>query len=793
MIRNYIKVAFRNLLRHKGYALINIFGLTLSIASATLLYLYVQHETSYDTQHEKSERTYRLVEPIETDGLVRQFATTAPPVGQALVDEFPEVIASTRLFSSGHLDFVIDGERFMERSFYMADSTFFDVFDFELLRGDHLSALSQPSSAVITRSLAIKFFGKVDAIGEALISPNGRELIVTGVLEDIPENSHLQFNLLLYLSYDDDRTNAYLQMWDVGRAQTYITLNDAANMLSLNEQLPAFFDKNFSDPDRSFFLQPLEDVYLHSGDIVNLTFQPRGNPFYIQLFVAIAVFILLISCINYMNLATAKSMERAKEIGLRKVSGAIRPQLIMQILSESLVTAFVGFALAIGLVDIMLPFFNEITGKEFDLTISNVVEILPVMAGFAFFVGLMAGSYPAIILSNMVPSAVLRGQVRASKQGIRLRQGLVITQFALSIFMIIATMIVLSQMDYVRSKSLGFNKENLIVVDINNGSVRSQWETIRHEFSNLPGVTTVSAVSRVPGEWKALNRTEVVTPYNTADTLETYFMSFDENTLEVFSMSLVSGENFQNGAVDTTKLLVNKAMIKFMGWEEAVGQELRLGGVAYPFTVIGVVDDFHFQSLYDEIQPMVIGAGNNAVMALDYFVLKTQGGDMQEVLDGIAKVHNIFDDRTSVEIHFLDQELERFYKNDVQAGALWGIGATITLLISCLGLFGLISFFAEMKTKEVSVRKVLGASPFQLIVLLSKSFIAQVGFGFVIAAPVAWYMMNGWLNTYSYRIPMPVYVYIVAALIAVLVTLATISYRAIKTSRINPARTLKQE
>jgi putative ABC transport system permease protein len=383
--------------------------------------------------------------------------------------------------------------------------------------------------------------------------------------------------------------------------------------------------------------------------------------------------------------------------------------------------------------------------------------------------------------------------MKSSKRGIWLRQALVITQFVLSIFMIIATLVVVSQMNYIRNKSLGFNQENLIVVDINNGHVREQWETVRHEFSVLPGVKEATAVSRVPGEWKVLNRANIMDAQNSSDTLETYFMCFDENTLDVFEMSLLEGKNFISGVADTSKLIVNTTLVEYMGWEQAIGQELKIAGVAYPFTVIGVVDDFHFQSLYEDIQPMVIGAGNNAVMVLDYFVLKTQANDMTSILDGIAQVHNKFDNRTSVEIHFLDDELNRFYKSDIQAGQLFAFGAGLTIFISCLGLFGLISFFAQMKIKEVSIRKVLGASSFQLISLLAKPFIIQVGIGFIIASPLAWFIMSGWLNSYSYRISMPLNVFFVAALMAILVTVVTISYRAIKTSNVNPAKTLKQE
>ena len=794
MFSNYIKIAFRNLLHHKAFAFINIIGLSISIACATILYLYVAHEYSYDKFHDMSASTYRLIEPSEIDGEVRLRATMAPPVGQALVDEFPDVIASTRIFVvGGHLDFVIDGERFMVRSYYNADSTFFDVFDFEVLYGDKTTAFSQPGAVAITRELANKFFGKVDAVGESLVSPSGQELLVKLVLEDLSENSHLQFKLLMSIPYSDERFSGYLQRWDVGGVQSYIVLNEQSNLNELNEQLPAFIESHFSDQDRTFYLQPLEDIYLESGDIVNLQDQPRGNKFYIKLFMAIGAFMLLIASINYINLATAKSLERSKEIGLRKVSGAVRSQLIVQMFSESMITVLLAFSLAIGMVDLMLPLFNSVTGKAFDLNLSNLSTILPAMLVFTIFVGIVSGSYPAIMLSKLLPAETLRGKMNTSRRGIWLRQSLVVIQFSLSIFMIIATLIVTSQMDYIRNKSLGFNEENLVVVDINNSGVRQQWETVRHEFSALSGVESVTSVSRVPGEWKALNRATIVDSQNSTDTLETFYMCFDEKTLDVFEMSLLEGKNFESGIADTSKIMVNQSLIDFMDWDSAIGQELYIQGVSYPFTVIGVVDDFHFQSLHENIEPMVIGAGNNAIMVLDYFVLKTNGQDVTNVLAGIAKVHDKFDNRTSVEIHFLDDELDRFYKSDIQAGQLFAFGAGLTIFISCLGLFGLMSFFAQMKMKEISIRKVLGASSFQLVVLLSKSFLFQVGIGFIIATPLAWVIMSEWLSSYSYRISMPMNVFFIAGLMAVAVTLITVSYRAIKTSNVNPAKTLKQE
>jgi len=794
MFSNYIKIAFRNLLRHKAFAFINISGLSISIACATILYLYVAHEYSYDKFHEKSSSTFRLIEPTENDGEVRLSPSMAPPVGQALVDEFPSVIASTRMFvNSGHQDFLMDGERFMVRSYSYADSTFFDVFDFEVLYGDETTALSQPGAVAITRELANKFFGKVDVVGESLLSTSGQELLVTLVLEDIPENSHLQFKLLMSIPYSDERFSGHLQRWDVGGIQSFVVLNELSSLNELNAQLPAFIESHFSDQDRTFYLQPLEDIYLESGDMVNRQQQPRGNKFYINLFIAIGAFMLLIASINYINLATAKSLERSKEIGLRKVSGAIRSQLVVQMFSESMITVIIAFSLAIGMVDLMLPLFNGVTGKTFDLNLSNIATILPVMLVFTIFVGIVSGSYPAIMLSKLLPAETLRGKMATSKRGIWLRQSLVVTQFSLSIFMIIATLIVTSQMDYIRNKSLGFNEENLVVVDINNGQVREQWQTVRHEFSALSGVESVTSVSRVPGEWKNLTRTDIVDAKNSADTLGTYFMCFDENTIDLFEMSILEGKNFTSGIADTSKLIVNQTLAKIMGWENAIGQEIYIGGIPYAYTVIGVVNDFHFQSLHENIEPMLIGAGNNAVMVLDYFVLKTHSQDITTVLEGIAKVHNKFDNRTPVEIHFLDDELDRFYKNDIQAGQLFAFGAGLTIFISCLGLFGLMSFFAQMKMKEISIRKVLGASSFQLVVLLSKSFLFQVGIGFIIATPLAWIIMSEWLSSYSYRISMPIEAFFVAGLMAVAVTLLTVSYRAIKTSNVNPAVTLKQE
>ncbi|MDN5201094.1 ABC transporter permease [Fulvivirgaceae bacterium BMA10] len=799
MLKNYIKIALRNLWRNKVYSLINILGLTIGITCSCLLSLYLNNEWSFDTFHTKSDRIYRVVEIDDSnDEGTRYYGQTAPPVNEAMVQDFPEIVNGVNFYKFvGHLNFTIDGVRLAEREWYMTDERFFEIFDFTLLQGNEEEALKNPASVLLSKSTAKKYFGDENPLGKTIADGNIGELKVTGVFDDIPNNSHLQFNVLVSNSRSDERWQQFVSNWDAYGAFTYLLLDERANFENLKSKIPSFVDKHWGENpnNRNFYLQPLEEIYFDSAEIEFGTAFFKGEHFYVRLFIAIAVFLLVIASINYMNLATAKSMSRAKEIGMRKVSGAYRSQLVTQFLSESTIIALISFSLSIGLVDLLLPYFNDITGKAFEFNASTLGEILSMLLVITLFIGLISGSYPAFYLSSLKPSEVLKGEVKTGIKGLLLRKGLVVLQFSLSIIMIIATIVVYNQLTFIKNKEMGFDKEQMVVVDINNGNVRRSFETMKNEFSKIPGVLKVATSSRVPGEWK--NITEIVLKPSSSqhvDSIQSYFMCFDKEVLDTYGFNLVEGANFQgNTAIDSTSVLLNETAARILGFDDPLGSEIRFGNVPYSFKVIGIVKDFHFQSLHAEIAPLVMSYWANPVRPIDYFSIKVDGRNMPQTISAITKVHEKFDDRTPIEYHFLDEQLELFYKADERAGKLFAIGAGLTIFIACLGLFGLASFVIQKRTKEISVRKALGASSINLFVLLSKTFVKQVLIAFVIASPVAYYIMNNWLEYFTYKVNLGVGTFLLAGLIALAISILTVSNRAIRATYIDPAKTLKNE
>ncbi|MEO1053078.1 MAG: ABC transporter permease [Bacteroidota bacterium] len=801
MIRNYLKIAIRNISRHKGYSLINILGLTIGISCACLLFLFIRNETNFDKFHGKAQRMYRVVEVDDNDAeRTRYYGMTAPPLGKALVEEYPEVVESHNMYQfTGHVNFVKDGIRYAERKWFYVESNFFEVFDFELVKGDKATALADPSSIVLSESAAEKYFGDEDPIGKTLteVQMGDNDLTVTGVVKNSRDDSHLDFDVLIAGARTDDSWVAYQDRWDRWGAYTYVVLEDKADIVQLNAKIPDFVERHWGDLsfNRSFYLQPVTDIYFHANDVEFTNTNRKGDIFYVYLFAAIGIFLLAIASINYMNLATARSMQRAKEIGLRKVSGAFRTQLIFQFLSESILIALIAFVLSVGLVDISLPYFNDITGKNFDFNFQTIGDFLVILFAIAVIIGIISGSYPAFYLSRLRPSQTLKGELKLGKGNVWLRQGLVITQFSLSTIMIISTLAVYKQMNYISDKRMGFDKENMLVVDINDRNVRRSFETMKIEFLKVPGVTKVAASSRVPGEWKNINEV-ILKPEsaNSQDSLQSHFMCFDEHMLDTYKMSLTLGDNFSGIlATDSTNILLNETAASTLGWDNPIGRSIYLNRVPYPLTVIGVVKDFHFQSLHQEVAPLMIGFWSNPVRPIDYFSLKIESNDIQATMAAVTDVHEQFDETTPMEYHFLDEQIDLFYKSDTTAGRLFGIGAVLTIFIACLGLFGLAAFVIQKRTKEISVRKVLGATVSNLFFTLSKTFIIQVLVAFVIAVPVAYFLMNSWLNYFAYKVSLGVDIFLMAGLSALILTIITISYRAIKAALLNPADTLKAE
>ncbi|GJM28955.1 MAG: ABC transporter permease [Cyclobacteriaceae bacterium] len=776
--------------------MINILGLAIGITCTGLLYLYINHEMGSDGFHSKADRIFRVLEVDTSDDQPRLFGQTAPPVAKALEKDYPEVSTSTRLFQPvGHIDTKINGERIHERNYYLVESNFFDVFDFEFIQGDPSTAFVSPNSMVISERTAKKYFGTQNPSGKIMELQNYHDATITGIVKDPPGNSHLQFDFLINGNPSDSNFISYFQDWGDYGAYSYLVLNQPDQLASLQQKSKAFAARVWADqPNRSDLkFQNIQDIYFNSAAVEFGAEFFKGEIRYMYLFGAVAVFLLLIACFNYINLATAQSGMRSKEIGIRKVSGAYRWQLMIQFFIESMAISLMSFIISMGLVKLLLPHFNQITGKQFLFTYETFGSVVIVLLIIALVIGFLSGVYPAIYLSRLKPSQIVKGPAASRTSGLFLRQGLVITQFSLSIIMIIATIVTSSQMNFIRGLNLGFDHELMAVVDINNSNVRSNFETMKYEFENIPGVKSVAASSRVPGEWKDITQIFISTDQQPQDSVQTYFMSFDEDMTGVYNLDIVEGKNFSGDRLqDSTKIMINEKIVSALELIDPVGKYLTINQTG-EFQIIGVIKDFHFQSLHEDIAPLVVGPWSNTIRAIDYFSLKLSGEDLTGAIAGITGVHEQFDNTTAIELNFLDHQLQKFYQSDARAQNLFTIGACLTVFIACLGLFGLASFTIQRRVKEISIRKVLGATISNLLFHLSKSFANQIIVAFAIAAPVAWWAMYQWLSYFSYRISLGAGAFIWALVFSLAMGLLTIGHRAFRAATVNPAKTLKNE
>ncbi len=802
MIKNYFKISLRQLIKNKTFTFINVFGLVLGISFSTMLYTYVSNELSYDSFHKKSDRTYRVlwVNKSIPDN-IRTFGSIVPLIGPELVNSFPEVEQTTRLFQfAGQVVVEIGDARYSERSWFTTeDKNFFDVFDFEFIAGDKATALTQTFSVVLPESTAKKYFGEESALGKTMNLQDIGVVKVTGIIKDLPKNSHLQFDLLFSKILVNQEWTAYLNSWqDVG-AYTYVVLKEGRSIQDVEAKMPEFRKKHWGPnlESREIAFQPIQDIYLHSGDIQNGSESEHGQLSYVYIFSSMAIFLLLIAAINYINLTTSKASSRSKEIGIRKVAGAVKTQLIFQFLTEAFVITFVSMLLSLIMMNLCFPFFNSITGKEFDLTFSNIGEFMPALLAIALIIGVIAGSYPAFYLSKLKPVATLKGQAVFTKSRFNLRTSLVVFQFTITIVLIVATLVVSNQINFIQTKDMGFNKEHLMIIDINSGAVRNQFQAMKNEFAKIAGVQQVAVSSRVPGEWKNIRQVYVRTTNEAstnADSLQTYFMGFDEDMFNTYQLKLAAGSFFRGTEADSMNVVMNASAAEAMNLKNPVGTVVQIStrNGKWNAHVIGVLQDFNFQSLHQKIAPIIIGYNNNPIVSIDYFTLKISG-DAQPLIEGAAKVCEKFDPETPIEYHFLSDQLNNFYVSEKKAGLIFQMAGALSILVACLGLLGLANYHVERKSKELGIRKILGAGSLNLFLMVSLSFTRQVALAFVLACPVAWYVMREWLSAFEYRIPLGAGVFVLAGTMVLLLALLTVSYQSVKAAMFNPIDSLRKE
>lgn len=806
MFKSYLLSAVRSLIFQKEYTIINILGLALGLCCLMLIALYGKEELSFDMFHTQADKIYRVVEKIEgTDEEARFFAATRDPVGSTLVKDFPQFSESTTMVQFGQAVITVgdssDLRQFNERNYLITDEYFLSIFDFELIEGDRASCLSEPGQIILTESTARKYFGQEDPMGKRVSFNRSGELQVTGILKDPPSNSHIQFDFALSVStlLGNEQIRNMFYSWGNNRIfrYEYVLADAPLDLERFQDQMSSFEAKYRSEPDRAYQLQAMKDVHFESEnmefDLLSSTDTQRSRT-YLTLFAWLAFIVLIVAGINYVNLATARSVKRSKEIGIRKVIGAHKGQIIFQFLMESVLTAFLALALAGGLTFVLLKPFNEVARKAFDWMMLLEWDILLFVLMGTLLIGLLAGMFPAFVLANLKILRVLKGKLSGLSHGRNLRRVLVVVQFIGTLAILVGTIVVYQQMNYIQQKDLGFEEEKLLVIDINSRTAREKFEVFKDELQKHPAISEVATSSRVPGEWKFINEVTLMPQGNRSDSLESLFFCFDEHALSTFGMSIVDGENFRgNIASDSSSILINETAANALGLSSAVGSQIFLNGVPYPMTIRGVVKDFHVKSLHHEIDPIVIGYWANPITRMDYFSCRFKGNNEAEVIAYAEEVQARLDPETPLEYHFLDQQIARFYEEDERVSKIFTFTTFLTILVACMGLFGLIAYSLAQRTKEVGIRKIMGASGSQLWYLLSKEVLLLIVVSLVLTIPLSWWGVSNWLDRFTFSIDIRWWVYLLAGILALVIAMLSVGYHISQAVRRNPVEAIRYE
>ncbi len=793
MLQNYLRVALRHLRKNKVATAINVGGLALGLACAFFILGFVQDERSYDHFHENADRIYRLVADQYTAADTAYVAITSAPMGPALAAEFPAVQRAVRLYPTSAL-FERGSRRFQEEQVFYADSTLFDVFTFPLLSGDSKIALREPYSVVLTEATARKYFGEEDALGQTLLLDGEQPYTVTGVMAPIPHNSHLQFEALLsHTSWESEEDNWFWFGW-----HTYLLLPPAYDAAVLKRELPGFMERHVGERMReigfsfALSLQPLKRVYLNAGR--EGAMGPVGSATNLYIFSAIALFTLLMAGVNFVNLSIARAASRAKEVGIRKVSGSTRAQLAGQFLSESVVLSLLALAMAAVLVLVFREPYTAISGKTLDLYGGALVSHGAFLLWLALGVGLLAGIYPALVLSSFRPVVVLRGHYQTSARGAGLRKALVVVQFAITFGLLVGTGVVYTQLDYLKGKSLGVDAEQLLVLDFRSDeSVRQRYESVQTEFVRIPGVEAASFSSVVPGvnPWNLTTSVEGVEGALRESNLDMYFV--DHDFFRTFGVTAVAGRGFSRDFPSdaVNGYVVNTAAVQHFGWgtpEEALGKRMVRGEAEGQ--VIGVVEDFHVESFHQTVGPLALQVRPTAYR---FLTLRVGTAELPRTLEAVEDTWARVVPSRPLERFFLDDRFAEQYRAEERFGRVFGVFAALALVIACLGLFGLSAFTAQQRTKEIGVRKVMGATVTMIVALLSKDFAKLVLTAFVVAAPVAYFLMGNWLEGFAYHIMLGPGVFLLAGVGALFIALLTVSYHALRAATADPVKSLRSE
>jgi putative ABC transport system permease protein len=808
MLQNYLKIAFRNLWNNKVYSLINLSGLALGITCCMLILLLIRHELSYDLHHPEAGQIYRVTTELGKEEEIFKSATTPPPVAWNLKKDFPEIAQVTRVMGLMGISksvFTYQDKRFFEEKGFYVDSTFFQVFHYDFLIGNPQNALNEPNTIVISESIAQKLFNKQDALGKVIkINNNFGEISykITGVLKNKQANSHIQANFLMAFSSKGGISEyAYTNNEWVGNnfLYTYLKLKPQTSAKDLEAKLPKFLASYSGEALRKdgrkkvHYLQALTDIHLYSN--LENEISANSSIVYVYILSAISFLILLIACINFMNLSTARSGKRAKEVGLRKVLGAYKIQLVQQFIGESLLITALAFGLALALLEISLPFFGRLINQKLAFSIFENSYNLLYLLGLALFTGFLAGIYPAFYLSAFQPIKVLKGKLGNRFSASFLRKGLVVFQFSISITLIVGTILILQQLNFIQQKDLGFVKSQKLIIPLRTPEAQNQYKVLKNEWEKNAQVLALSGASTYPGT-AVLNDQSYYLEGKTAQDAYVLKMNYtDYDFLKSVDFQLIRGRFFDRKfSADSSKVVVNETTLKRLGiaLDAAIGKKIKSVRNLGDLEIIGIVKDFHQSSLHQAIDSYIFVLNQN-VDFFPYIVLNFKADNPNILLQNLQKAWNKSIPSVPFEYSFLENDLAHQYEADQRV--FWTIQCftTIAIFIACLGLFGLASFTTEQRTKEVGIRKVLGASVGQLITLLSQDFLKLILISFLIAIPLAWYVMNQWLQNFAYRIEISWWVFALAGSSALLIALFTVSYQALKAATMNPVEVLKNE
>lgn len=785
MIRNYLKIAFRNLIRHKGFSFLNISGLAIGMVCTILILFWVQHELSYDRYHTNGKRIYRILQHIKYAEVVT-WAINQGPLGPALKEEIPEIEEQAR-FCFAQWRMKHNDRVYIDLGGY-ADPSLLKMFTFPFVKGHPETALSDPKSAVLTETLARRIFGEDDPLGKVINVEDKFDLRITGILKDIPDNSNFRFKFLANMNFakEEGRT---VGEWKNSHFTTFVQLAENVSMEDVNAKIYSFLDSKPTLEDwEKLSLQSLHEIRLASG--IGYDSFGSGNARYVIIFATAAFFILLIACINFMNLSTARSLLRSKEVGLRKVVGAFRGQLVRQFLGESIFQSLIAMILAVGLVDLLLPAFNQLAQKEFVSSLFARPDILIGLFVITLFTGTVAGIYPAFVLSGFRPVSVFKGTVLASRRRSFFRKVLVVFQFCVAVVLMIGSLVIYSQIHFMQNKDLGYDKENLVTLAMN-VNVQKKYEVFRNELLAHPNVLNVTRTSGLPhfGYKFSNSRWNWEGKDPNKDILfRANFVDYDY--LEALSAQIIEGRNFsKNYSADELTLIINEASQKAMDFEEPIGKKVSVGE-DYVFTIIGVVEDFHYVSLHSEIEPLILLLYPDECSSI---LVRIRSENTPQTLKFMGSVWKRLAGDFEYNYRFLNERLDAMYRSEQRVGVIITLFTILAVFISCLGLFGLASFMALRRTKEIGIRKVLGAKISSVVVLLIKEFSKWVIVANMIAWPLSYFVLDRWLQAFPYRTDIKLWLFLGTGLATFLVAILTVSYQSIRAAIANPVESLRYE